>query len=75
MTTSLLHSSISFFIELIFLNWEFFKCMFWTVFYLIFSPTEKYVRNEIVLITGMYNTVRQETIFFYYNPLVIKDFS
>jgi hypothetical protein len=52
MTTSLLHSSISFLIELIFLFWEFYKSMFWTVFYLVFSPTEKYVRNEIVLITG-----------------------
>lgn len=26
--------------------------MFWTIFYFVFSPTEKYVRNEIVLITG-----------------------
>jgi hypothetical protein len=26
--------------------------MFWTVFYFVFNPTEKYVRNEIVLITG-----------------------
>lgn len=44
--------SISFFIELIILIWEFTKVMFWTVFYMVFSPTEKNVRNEIVLITG-----------------------
>lgn len=49
---SVVHLGISFFVELLFLIWEFSKCMFWTVFYFVFSPTEKYVRNEIVLITG-----------------------
>lgn len=53
MSTSVVHSSLTFLIELLFLNWEFIKCMFWTVFYMVFSPTEKYVRNEIVLITGI----------------------
>jgi hypothetical protein len=41
-----------FFIELLFLVWDFCKCFFWTIFYLLCSPTEKYVRNEVVLITG-----------------------
>ncbi|CAF0710608.1 unnamed protein product [Brachionus calyciflorus] len=49
---SVVHMGISFFVELVFLIWEFSKVMFWTVFYFVFSPTEKYVRNEIVLITG-----------------------
>jgi hypothetical protein len=49
---SFVYMSISFFIELIILIWEFTKIMFWTVFYMVFSPTEKNVRNEIVLITG-----------------------
>lgn len=49
---SVVHSGISFFVELIFLIVEFSKAMFWTAFYFVFSPTEKYVRNEIALITG-----------------------
>lgn len=49
---SFVHLGISFFIELIYLIMEFSKTMFWTLFYFVFSPTEKYVRNEIVLITG-----------------------
>lgn len=49
---SVVRSGISFFVELLFLIWEFNKCIFWTVFYFVFSPPEKYVRNEIVLITG-----------------------
>jgi hypothetical protein len=48
----LVHLSISFFIELFVLFVEFSKVMFWTIFYFVFSPTEKNVRNEIVLITG-----------------------
>lgn len=46
------YGGITFFIELTFLCLEFSKCIFWTCFYFVFSPTEKYVRNEIVLITG-----------------------
>ena len=49
---SLVHTGLTLFIETFFLIFEFSKVMFWTVFYFIFSPTEKYVRNEIVLITG-----------------------
>lgn len=49
---SVIHSALTFLIELLFLQWEFFKVMFWTVFGFMFSPTEKFVRNEIVLITG-----------------------
>lgn len=52
MSVRIFHLGISFFVELLFLISEFSKCMFWKVFYFIFNPTEKYVRNEIVLITG-----------------------
>jgi len=52
MPVRFLRVGISFFIELLFLISEFSRCMFWTVFYFVFNPTEKYVRNEIVLITG-----------------------
>jgi all-trans-retinol dehydrogenase (NAD+) len=45
-------NGISFIIEVFFLIIEFFKCIFWTCFYFVFPPTQKYVRNEIVLITG-----------------------
>ena len=46
------NSFITFIIEVLFLQWEFFKIMSSTFFYSIFSPSEKLVRNEIVLITG-----------------------
>lgn len=49
---SLIHSAFTFLVELMFLQWEFFKVMFWTVFSFLISPIEKFVRNEIVLITG-----------------------
>ena len=49
---SVVNLGISFFVELAYLVWEFSKCMFWTFFYFVFTPTEKYVRNEIVLLTG-----------------------
>ena len=49
---SVFQSAFTFLIELIFLYLEFSKIMFWTFFYFLFSPTEKFVRNEIVLITG-----------------------
>jgi hypothetical protein len=49
---SLFRLGTSFFFELVFLAYDFAKCFFWTLFYLVWSPTEKYVRNEIVLITG-----------------------
>ena len=49
---SFVHLGISFFVELFILLIEFSKVMFWTIFYFVFSPTEKNVRNEIVLITG-----------------------
>ena len=52
MPLSIVHSGITFFLESINLSWEFFKIMFWTIFYFVFPPTEKFVRNEIVLITG-----------------------
>jgi hypothetical protein len=43
---------VIFFVELIYLIWQINKSIIWTIFYYIFPPTEKYVRNEIVLITG-----------------------
>ncbi len=49
---SVVHLGISFFVDLFLLFVEFSKVMFWTVFYFVFSPTEKNVRNEIVLIIG-----------------------
>jgi hypothetical protein len=49
---SLFRLGVTFFIELLILIWQFIKSYFWTLFYFIFPPTEKYVRNEIVLITG-----------------------
>lgn len=52
MSITLINSGVVFLIEVLFLQFEFFKVMFWTFFYFLFSPTEKFVRNEIVLITG-----------------------
>ena len=49
---SLVRSSFNFFVETLFLMYEFSQVMLWTLFYFVFSTTEKYVRNEIVLITG-----------------------
>lgn len=49
---SLFRLGATFFIELVFLIVEVIKSFFWAIFYFVFSPTEKYVRNEIVLITG-----------------------
>ena len=49
---SLFRLGATFFIELLYLIWQFNKSIFWTAFYFLFPPTEKYVRNEIVLITG-----------------------
>ncbi len=49
---SLFRLGASFFFELIILLIDFMKCFFWTIFYVVWSPTEKYVRNEIVLVTG-----------------------
>ena len=48
----LLRSLFTFIIEVLFLQWEFFKIMTSTLFNSLISPTEKFVRNEIVLITG-----------------------
>ena len=49
---TLFRIGVIFFVEFIFLIGQITKSIFWTVFYFIFPPTEKYVRNEIVLITG-----------------------
>jgi len=49
---SIFRLGVSFFFELIILVIQLYKCITWTIFYFIFPPTEKYVRNEIVLITG-----------------------
>ena len=43
--SSAIHSAVMFLVELLILYWEFFKVMFWTVFYFLFSPNEKFVRN------------------------------
>jgi len=48
----LLRSFFTFVIEVLFLQWEFFKIIASTFFNSLISPTEKFVRNEIVLITG-----------------------
>lgn len=49
---SIFRLGVSFFIELILLIIAFVKCYFRTIFSYILKPTEKFVRNEIVLITG-----------------------